>query len=55
LPELYRDNVQRKFSVSLEEWAKARPGSVGDKVKYKRDIKKLTSGEAYKKTYDGFI
>ena len=55
LPELYRDNVQKEFSFSLEEWAKARPESVGDKVKYKRDIKKLTSGEAYKKTYDGFI
>jgi uncharacterized radical SAM superfamily Fe-S cluster-containing enzyme len=55
LPELYRDNVQKEFSFSLEEWAKARPESVGDKVKYKRDIKKLTSGEVYKKAYEGFI
>lgn len=55
LPELYRDNVQKEFSVSLDEWTKARPGSIGDKVKYKRDIKRLTSGEVYKKAYDGFI
>ncbi len=55
LPELYRDNVQRKLSKSLEEWDKLRPGTVGDKAKYKRDVKKLTSGEIYKKTYAGFL
>jgi uncharacterized radical SAM superfamily Fe-S cluster-containing enzyme len=55
LPELYRDNVQRKLSVSLEEWSKLKPGTVGDKAKYKRDVKKLESGEIYKKTYAGFL
>ena len=55
LPELYRDNVQRMFSVSLEEWSKLKPGTVGDKAKYRRDIKKLESGEIYKKTYAGFL
>ncbi|MGB9717764.1 MAG: tetraether lipid synthase Tes [Thermoproteota archaeon] len=55
LPELYRDNVQRKFSVSLEEWSKLKPGTVGDKAKYKRDVKKLASGETYRKTYEGFL
>jgi uncharacterized radical SAM superfamily Fe-S cluster-containing enzyme len=55
LPELYRDNVQRKLSVSLEEWSRLKPGTVGDKAKYKRDVKKLESGEIYKKTYAGFL
>ncbi len=55
LPELYRDNVQKEFSVSLEEWNKLKPGTVGDKAKYKRDVRKLASGETYKKTYEGFL
>jgi uncharacterized radical SAM superfamily Fe-S cluster-containing enzyme len=55
LPELYRDNVQREFSVSLEEWSKLKPGTVGDKAKYRRDVKKLESGEIYRKTYAGFL
>ncbi|MEM2642174.1 MAG: radical SAM protein, partial [Thermoproteota archaeon] len=55
LPELYRDNVQREFSISLEEWSRLKPGTVGDKAKYKRDVKKLASGETYKKTYEGFL
>ncbi|MBO3769472.1 MAG: radical SAM protein [Candidatus Brockarchaeota archaeon] len=55
LPELYRDNVQREFAVSLDEWSRLKPGTVGDKAKYKRDVKKLASGEIYKKTYAGFL
>ncbi|MEM3389857.1 MAG: radical SAM protein [Thermoproteota archaeon] len=55
LPDLYRDNVQKEFSVSLEEWSKLKPGTVGDRSKYKRDVKKLASGEIYKKTYEGFL
>jgi uncharacterized radical SAM superfamily Fe-S cluster-containing enzyme len=55
LPELYRDNVQKKLSLSLEEWNKLKPGTVGDKAKYKRDIQHLASGEIYKKTYAGFL
>ncbi|MGQ9479527.1 MAG: tetraether lipid synthase Tes [Thermoproteota archaeon] len=55
LPELYRDNVQREFSVSLEEWSRLKPGTVGEAVKYKRDVKKLSSGEVYKRTYEGFV
>lgn len=55
LPELYRDNVQRAFSVSLEEWSRLKPGTIGDRVKYKRDIGRLASGEAYRRTYEGFL
>jgi uncharacterized radical SAM superfamily Fe-S cluster-containing enzyme len=55
LPELYRDNVQKKFSLSLEEWKRANPDLVLDKNKYVRNKKELISGEIYKKTYDGFI
>jgi len=31
--------------VSLEEWGRLKPGTVGDKAKYKRDVKKLEFGE----------
>ncbi|MGQ9690056.1 MAG: tetraether lipid synthase Tes [Thermoproteota archaeon] len=55
LPELYRDNVQRAFSTSLEEWSRLRPGTVGDGTKYRRDVKKLASGEVYKETYAGLL
>ena len=55
LPELYRDNVQQKYSITIDEWNKSRPGSLSDRMKYKRDIKKLIDGETYKNTYDGFL
>jgi uncharacterized radical SAM superfamily Fe-S cluster-containing enzyme len=50
-PEIYRDKVQEAYSYSPEEWKKLNPGWSYDKDKYHRNIEKLESGEAYKKTY----
>ncbi|MEM2929884.1 MAG: radical SAM protein [Thermoproteota archaeon] len=55
LPELYRDNVQRAFSMGIDEWSRLKPGTVGDRAKYKRDVKGLASGETYRKAYEGFL
>ncbi len=56
LPELYRDYVQREYSMSLEEWAKKMgEHTIGDAIKYKRDVKKLESGEVYHKAYDWLL
>ncbi|MGB9805580.1 MAG: tetraether lipid synthase Tes [Thermoproteota archaeon] len=55
-PDVYRDVVQKKFSYSIEEWKKLHgEDSIGDAIKYRRDIKKLTSGEIYKEIYKPFL
>ncbi|MCI4438445.1 radical SAM protein, partial [archaeon] len=55
-PDVYRDVVQKKFSYSIEEWKKLHgENSIGDAIKYRRDVKKLTSGEIYKETYKPFL
>ena len=55
LPDLYRDYVQKKYSMPLDEWVKVKKEApVGIKIKYRRNIKKLASGEPYKRTYAYF-
>ncbi|MEI7961036.1 MAG: radical SAM protein [archaeon] len=51
LPELYRDKIQRQYSVSWEEWAKVNPKE-NPFFKYKRDAKKLSSEKLYKEIYN---
>ena len=51
-PELYRDRVQKVFSYSIDEWEQI----TGRKLledKYVRNIKKLISGDAYRRAYEG--
>ncbi len=56
LPELYRDYIQKKYSIPLEEWIKIKgKHTVGEAIKYRRNAKKLESGEIYKKTYASFM
>jgi len=50
LPELYRDKIQKQYSVSWEEWAKANPKE-DPFFKYKRDAKKLSAENVYKSVY----
>jgi hypothetical protein len=51
LPEEYRDKVQREYSIPWGEW-KREHGSL-ERNLYRRDVKKLEAGEAYKRTYSG--
>ncbi len=59
LSDVYRDYVQKKYMLTLDEWVKLKgEGSVGDAMKYRRDlelIKKMTSHPLYMKTYKPFI
>jgi len=54
MSDVYRDYVQKKYMVPLEEW-RARMGEESlEAIKYRRDlelIRKLTSGEPYIRTY----
>lgn len=58
MSDVYRDYVQKKYMLSLDEWrAKMGEGSL-EAIKYRRDaelIKKLTSGEPYIRTYRPWI
>ncbi|MHA1754847.1 MAG: tetraether lipid synthase Tes [Candidatus Odinarchaeia archaeon] len=51
LSMLYRDIIQPKYGMSIEEWEKQNNIRLKDTY-YKRDIKKLTSTEIYKKFYN---
>ncbi len=54
LPELYRDRVQKFFSIPIKEWEKI----TGTKVisyKYFRNVRKLVKSDLYKKYYGGFV
>ncbi len=54
IPEFYRDRVQKVFSYTIKEWEEM----TGEKLlnlKYKRNIKKLISGESYRRHYEGII
>jgi len=55
LPDLYRDRLQEKYGVSLEDYAKKYGGTVGEVVKYKRNVEALESGEPYQRTYAPFL
>jgi len=54
IPEFYRDRVQRVFSYTLKEWEEMTGKKLLD-LKYKRNIKKLIEGEAYRYHYEGII
>jgi len=50
LPELYRDKIQKQFSISFEEWKKKNKGEEAI-IKYKRNTEELTAKKEYKKAY----
>lgn len=55
LPDLYRDKIQKEHGIPIKEWIKLKGyHTIGDAIKYKRNIKKLESTELYKKTYAAF-
>lgn len=56
LSEIYRDKIQKEYSISLEEYAKKYgEDKVGPKIKYVRDAKKLASTELYKQYYEHYM
>ncbi|MEM3791123.1 MAG: radical SAM protein [Candidatus Micrarchaeaceae archaeon] len=54
-PEIYRDKVQRQYSIPSKEWQKEHPEWNYAKDKYIRNVKALEEGEPYKRTYQNMI
>ncbi len=54
-PEVYRDKIQRQYSIPSTEWEKTHKNWSYSSDKYTRDIKALQATEAYKKTYGRMV
>jgi len=54
IPQLYRDRAQRAYGIPVKEWERIKGIRLMD-YKYKRNIRKLISGETYRKAYEGII
>ncbi len=52
MPELYRDRAQKFFSYTIEEWERLTGKRLSEEV-YVRNIRKLMSGEPYRRAYEG--
>ncbi|MEM3841310.1 MAG: radical SAM protein [Candidatus Micrarchaeaceae archaeon] len=50
-PEIYRDKIQRQYSIPAVEWEKNHPNWSYKSDKYVRDIKALKATESYRRTY----
>ena len=45
-PEIYRDKVQKQFSISQAEWQQSHPGWTYAKDKYVRDVRRIAGHTA---------
>ena len=54
-PEVYRDKVQRQYSMPASEWEKTHPNWAYSKDKYTRNIKELEASPEYIKHYGSMI
>ena len=50
-PEVYRDKIQRQYSIPSKEWEKMHGNWSYSGDKYMRDVKALEASEAYQRTY----
>ncbi len=50
-PEVYRDKIQKQYSIPAKEWAKVNPNWNYRADKYIRDVKKLEQDPLFLKTY----
>ena len=54
-PEIYRDKIQRQFSIPPEVWKKQHPDWSYSSDKYRRNVKLLQESELYRKVYGGIV
>jgi uncharacterized radical SAM superfamily Fe-S cluster-containing enzyme len=54
IPDLYRDRVQKAFSYSFRDWERATGRKITEDA-YRRNIRKLISGEPYRRHYAKLI
>jgi len=55
MPHVYRDRVNQAYSISIKDYLKIKNIKSMAEERYVRNIKKLESGEIYKKYYEGFF
>jgi len=55
LPQVYRDRLNQAFSISVSEYLRRKGLRSLSQERYVRNIRKLESGEIYRKYYDGFF
>ncbi len=56
MPDIYRDRVQKAYGISMRKWLELKGMEKPMMAyKYRRNIKKLISGEIYRKSYEGII
>ena len=56
LPDIYRDKIQAEFGVPIDEWARIHgEDKAGAKIKYVRNIEKLTNSEIYQRYYRHYL
>ena len=56
LNDIYRDLVQEEYRVPLEKWASVKGAkTIGEAMKYKRNVKELESHPLYHETYRPFL
>jgi len=55
MPEYYRDRMQKIYSIPISEYLKRKSIRSLAEERYRRNIRKLESGEIYKKYYNGFF
>jgi uncharacterized radical SAM superfamily Fe-S cluster-containing enzyme len=54
-PEIYRDKIQRQYSIPSTEWEKTHPNWSYHSDKYMRNVKELTATEPYRRTYGKMV
>jgi uncharacterized radical SAM superfamily Fe-S cluster-containing enzyme len=54
-PEIYRDKIQRQYSIPNAKWKEMHPEWSYQGEKYIRDVKALESTEEYHNTYDKLV
>jgi hypothetical protein len=54
-PEIYRDKIQRQYSIPAAEWKESHPDWKYSSDKYIRNIAELKKNQSYKKTYGELI
>ncbi len=52
-PEVYRDKIQKQYSIPSKEWENMHNDWNYHSDKYTRDVKALEASEAYKRVYEG--
>ncbi len=54
-PEIYRDKIQRQYSIPATEWEKTHQNWSYNSDKYVRDVKELSGSDSYRRHYSKMV